>query len=334
MVDRLRGGLQIFLRESSGRFVMLRLRTFGAVLVERDGELLGGAAAQRRVVALLAGLAVARDEGVSRDRMLGLLWPDSEPEKARQALAQALYHARRALAQDDLFVTGADLRLNSNVITSDVAEFEEALDRGELELAVSLYKGPFLEGFYVGGTSEFERWASRERKRLADRCAGALERLALAAEANKDYQRAVDWRKQLAGLDPLNSRVAIDLMMAMAATGDRAGAIQHARVHETLLRQELDVEPDAALSQMVERLRDDTTWRASPSDVTQPSISNADSSSPGVIGREALGKSVGDGTSSLPRIPRRLFLVPGALLLGVAATVVIASRSTETSVDA
>ena len=112
---------------------MLRLRTFGAALVERDGEVLRGAAAQRRVIALLAVLAVARDQGASRDRLVGLLWPDSEPEKARQALTQALYHTRRVLGEDDLFLSGADLRLNAAVIASDVAEFEGALDRDDLE---------------------------------------------------------------------------------------------------------------------------------------------------------------------------------------------------------
>lgn len=307
---------------------MLRLRTLGAVFVERDGALLTGAAAQRRVVALLAVLAVARDEGVSRDRVLGLLWPDSEPEKARQALAQAIYHARRAVAQDDLFSPGADLRLNRQVITSDVAEFEDALNRGELELAVSLYSGPFLESFYVGGTSEFEHWTSREQKRLADRCAGALERLALAAEASKDYRRAVDWRKQLAGLDPLNSRVTMNLMLAMAAAGDRAGAIQHARVHETLLRQELDVEPDAALSRLVERLRDDPTWSANPSE--PPAVALAPSPPSGDVRGEALGGPPPRRRSF--RNAQRL-AVPGALLLfGAAAAVILASRSPKASV--
>jgi DNA-binding SARP family transcriptional activator len=58
--------------------------------------------------------------------------------------------------------------------------------------AASLYGGPFLEGFYVTGTPEFERWTSQERQRLCDRCAQALERLAFAAEKGADYRRAVD----------------------------------------------------------------------------------------------------------------------------------------------
>src|SRR5262245_43498602 len=100
---------------------MLHLRTLGGVyLAEADGAPLEGAAAQRRVLALLAILAVAGDAGVSRDRVLLLLWPDGDLEKAKHALTQSMYHARRALKCDDLFITGADLRLNGDRVTSDI----------------------------------------------------------------------------------------------------------------------------------------------------------------------------------------------------------------------
>src|SRR5918996_1485424 len=235
---------------------MLRLRTFGTVLVERDGQPLGGMAGQRRVLALLSLLGVARDRGLSRDRVLGLLWPDADPERSRQALTQALYHARRALNEPDLFFASGDVSLNPAVIASDVGDFEAALDRGDLGSAVALFAGPFLEGFYVSGAPEFERWATAERARLNDRYVRALETLATEAEAARDYRTAVERRKQIAGIDPFNSRIALELVMAMAAAGDRAGALQHARVHETLLRKELEVEPAAAFTTLVAQLRE------------------------------------------------------------------------------
>jgi DNA-binding SARP family transcriptional activator len=240
------------------------------VFVERDGQPMEGAARQRRVLALLAVLATAGEAGLSRDRVLGLLWPEGDPDRSRQALTQALYHTRRALGQDDLFITGADLRLNPAVIESDVGEFERLLDRGALEAAVGLYQGPFLDGFYVAGTAEFERWAASERTRLADRCARALDELASAAEGAGDPTTAVEWRKRRAALDPLNSRVALDLMAAMAAAGDRAGAIRHARLHEILLREELDVGPDEAVARLAERLRVETSGIAPAEPAREP----------------------------------------------------------------
>jgi DNA-binding SARP family transcriptional activator len=249
---------------------MLRLKTFGTPIVERDAEPLDGAARQRRVLALLAIVASGRQRGVSRDRVLALLWAESEPEKARQALTQSLYHTRRALAQDDLFIGGADLTLNAEVMTSDLAEFEEALEQGHLESAVELYRGPFLDGFHVSGAPEFERWVDEERSRLVGLCVRALEQLAAATEASSDPGGALAWRRRLAGMDPYNSRVALDLMRSLAAVGDRAAAIRFAETHEALLRHELDAAPHPAIVELARDLRETPTWQPPKPEISQP----------------------------------------------------------------
>src|SRR5207253_2818255 len=131
--------------------------------------------------------------------------------------------------------------------------FEDALERRDDAAAAELYAGPFLDGFYLSGAEEFERWLDAERARLRQRAAAALERLATAAAG--DHSDAAAWWRRLAALDPLNSRVALGLMKALAAAGDRAGALQAARVHESLLRDELGVAVDPAIVHLTERLR-------------------------------------------------------------------------------
>lgn len=238
---------------------MIRLRTLGSPSLERGADSLSGAARQRRVLGLLAFVAAARDRGVSRDSVLAVLWSESDPEKARQALTQALYHARRAVEEEALFHAGADLRLNTSVFTTDVWEFEDALSRSEPERAVALYEGSFLEGFYVNDAPEFERWVAIERARLAQLCAEALEELADRARRASDMRGVVRWWRRRAALDPLNATAAIELMKALAAAGDRAAALQHARVYEMLLREELDVAPEARVVELTERLRSEET---------------------------------------------------------------------------
>ena len=142
---------------------MLRLRTLGNPLVERSNGPLCGAAAQRKCLALLALLAAAAERGVSRDKILAYLWPDGEPDKAAHRLAQLLYALRRDLQADALFLGSSHLRLNPQVISSDVVEFMGALDQGELERAVAVYGGPFMDGFYLSEALEFERWVEDER---------------------------------------------------------------------------------------------------------------------------------------------------------------------------
>jgi eukaryotic-like serine/threonine-protein kinase len=234
---------------------VLRLKTFGSLSIDGGHGSFRGAAAQPGGLAVLALLAAAREHGLTRDKLLGYLWPERDEEHGRHALAQALHALRRDLRDDVLFLGTTELRLNPARITSDLEEFEAALERHEVERAVGLYTGPFLDGFYRSGAPEFERWVETQRGRLKQRACEALETLATEAAARADHRASAAWWRRVAALDPLNARIARELMGALVVAGDRAAALQHARVHEALLRQELDVEPDAVVTDLVRRLR-------------------------------------------------------------------------------
>ncbi len=221
-----------------------------------DGVPLGGAAAQRRLLALLAILAAAGKGGASRDRILALLWPEGDPDRARHALTQSLYHARRNLGADDLILpAGGDLRLNPERITSDLEELEEAARTGDHARVAAAYQGPFLDGFFLAGSADFERWTSEQRDRLARIAADSLDALASAAESRNDYAESVQWRRRRVTIDPLDTQATLRLLAALSAAGDRTGALQHARVYEALVRDELDVAPDPAVMAAVARIR-------------------------------------------------------------------------------
>ena len=231
------------------------LRLFGnASLTDADGSRLGGPAAQRHRLALLAVLAVHGEEGRSREQLLALLWPERDAVHARQLLKQAVYSVRKALGENALLSAGTDLRLNPTVISSDVGTFEAALARGSREAAVALYRGPFLDGFALPDAPEFERWVDQERGRLAAAYGRALEALASVAEDEHDFGAAVERWRARAAHDPYDSRVALRLMRALEASGNRAGALQHAALHRRLLQAELGVEPTPEVRAMAERL--------------------------------------------------------------------------------
>ena len=244
---------------------MLTLRTLGGVYIaDEQGQPLTGAAGQRRLLALLVVLAVAGDRGLSRDKLIAILWPEAEEDRARHSLTQALYAARRALGAEDLFDGRDDIRLNRERLHSDVRELTEALDAGDDERAVALYTGAFADGFYLPGAGEFEQWTAGERGRLEDRIVGALERLADRAESGGRPREALGWRKRLTTIRPLDASAAVALMASLASAGDRAGALQHARLHETLLREELGLDPDPVVASLAARLREPVDWTVGP----------------------------------------------------------------------
>ncbi|HEX8432125.1 MAG TPA: BTAD domain-containing putative transcriptional regulator [Longimicrobium sp.] len=233
------------------------------MLLGPSGPVTGRAAYKRRI-ALLAVLAVARGRPVGRERIIALLWPEHASDAARHTLSESLYVLRKELGAGVFVAVGDEIGLAAEVVRSDVAEFEEALEAGRLEAAVGEYRGPLLDGFYVSDAPEFERWVDGERDRLARACAGALERLATDAEADGRGMDAVEWWRRAAAHDPYSSRVALRLVQALDAAGERASALRAAAAHAARMREELGVEPDAALSDLVESLRAEPAPRPAP----------------------------------------------------------------------
>lgn len=236
---------------------MLRLRTFGTATLESDAGALGAASTQRKRLATLALIAGGGDRGVTRDKLVAYLWPERD-DRARHLLAQTLYSMRRELSgangDDDLFLGTDPVRLNPKLISTDSTDFEEALAKGDLERAVELYSGPFLDGLHLD-SEEFERWVDSMRSRLLGCQRDALATLARRAEKAANLPGAVVRWRQLAVLDPLDASAALSLMHALARAGNHAAAIQHARLYEELVRQELDAAPDARVGELARRLR-------------------------------------------------------------------------------
>jgi DNA-binding SARP family transcriptional activator/Flp pilus assembly protein TadD/TolB-like protein len=239
---------------------MRRLRALGGLSIE-DGRLDAAPPARRRPLAILALLAIAGARGLSREKVASLLWPESDEERARNSLSQALSALRRDAPEGDLVVGAAELRLNPALITSDVADFEGHVAAGELARAVDLYRGPFLDGFFVKDAAEFERWTDEHRRRLGEMFATALQRLARQAEEQHDYAAAVGRWRRLTAVEPGSARAAAGLMGALAATGDRAAALQHYGVHDALLRQEFGVDPEPVVTALAKRLRTEAVVR-------------------------------------------------------------------------
>ena len=224
---------------------MIRVHTLGGLAVRGgDGKPVVGSGAQPRRMAILALLARAGERGTSRDRILGLLWPDAGDERGARSLTQAIYALRKDLSTEDVITGAKELRLEPGLASSDVAEFASAVSRGDDARAVALYDGPFLDGFHLPGAEEFSRWADRERAALAQDYMRSLESLARTALARGDASAAVVFWRKVTALEPLNARLTIGLMNALAAAGERAGAIKQAHLYQLLVEQELDLPAD------------------------------------------------------------------------------------------
>jgi len=226
---------------------MLVLELLGTLCLRDDTGPVPLAAQQKRRLGLLAILGLGARQGLSRDRIEAYLYPESADERARHALDQAVYAIRHALGSEFILSTGRELRLNPELVQVDLWDFEDAIRARDWTTAAGIYKGTLLDGFHFADSRELESWIDTERARLLGEYQTAIERLAnLSVEAG-DYSQSVSWWRRLANSDPLSAGATKKLMLALAAAGDRAGAVKHARLYQELVRQELEIEPDSEI---------------------------------------------------------------------------------------
>jgi TolB-like protein/DNA-binding SARP family transcriptional activator/Flp pilus assembly protein TadD len=233
---------------------MLRLRVLGGFGLEGPSGT-SITLPKRRAEAVLAVLSLCGDLACTRERLIALLWPESDEAHSRHALRDALHVIRQALGPDAVHAAGDRLRLDPAVVGSDVHAFSQALTQGRYAEAVRAYGGPFLDGFHVDGSAELERWVDGERIRLARQFMEALEHLATAAESRGAWGEAAGWWGRAVEQDPVNTHLVLRHMRALAAMGDGANAIKVADRYAHRLREELDLNPDREVLTEVERIR-------------------------------------------------------------------------------
>jgi len=255
---------------------MFHLKLLGGAVVEDDGGAVCGLTTRRHSVALLALLATAPSVTLSRGKLVGLLWPESPERIARNRLTSCLYQVRSELDEEAVLSVGDDLRFNPDVLDCDVTRFDTALAADDFRSAVELYCGPFLDGFWLRGSNEFERWMDRERDRLRRGYHGSLEALAVDSAERGEPEAAAGWWRRRAGDDPFDSRVAVQFARALAAIGNRAEALRVVDDHARRLEEEFGMRPSRELCEAIDRLQAPPAYEPSNGSSKEPAPANGD----------------------------------------------------------
>jgi DNA-binding SARP family transcriptional activator/predicted ATPase len=237
----------------------LELVLLGTLEICQDGVLMTDFKSSK-ARALLGYLAVT-GQAHARPALVGLLWGDMPERKARMNLSQALTTLRRSFGKH-LTITRQTVEFNRDSdYWLDVEVFEAAAAEGEIEAlqaAVQLYRGDFLDGFYVRQASEFELWVLSQRARLRELALKALHTLAgyYAAQGEAGYEKAIDTVKHLLILEPWQEEAHRQLMHLLALSGQRSAALVQYEHCRRVLIEELGVEPAAETSVLYEQIRD------------------------------------------------------------------------------
>ena len=125
-----------------------------------------------------------------------------------------------------------------------------------LETGVSLYRGPFLEGFSLRDSPPFEHWALATRERLQRQAMEALQRLSLYHESRGEYEQALQHARRQLELEPWSEEAHRQTMRSLALSGQRSAALAQYEACVHALKVELDVEPAAETTELYRQIRD------------------------------------------------------------------------------
>jgi DNA-binding SARP family transcriptional activator len=240
---------------------MIEFRTLGTLELSdpANGQDFCIVLGRPKLVALLAYLTLARPNGFHhRDTLLGIFWPELSQRRARHALSQTLYMLRRSLGEGVVITRGdEEVGLDQERFWNDAEAFETALEAGDRIEALELYGGELLNGFYVSGCVEFERWLEGERDRLRGLAVTAAVELADERVASDNGVGALHWLRQALQWEPDSETIIQHLMEHLRRLGDRPGAIREFQSFERRLAEELELEPSAETVALAEAIREE-----------------------------------------------------------------------------
>jgi DNA-binding SARP family transcriptional activator len=212
----------------------------------------------RKAVAILALLG-AEGRAFARDELAALLWPDADDPAARGALRRTLSSLRSATGGDMVLVDRARVALADDGVRVDLAELERLArsdGRRSLAAAAELARGPFLAGFNLRDSADFDDWRAGRAVAVDRTVLGVLDRLATANETAGDLPGAIAAASRRLDLDPLDEAGHVRLMELFAQSGDRASALRQYRLCVATLDRELGVAPLESTTARYEAIRD------------------------------------------------------------------------------
>ena len=237
---------------------MLEVRLLGQLDVRRDGTQVS--IPSRAAQSLLAYLLLTAGTLHRREKLAGLLWPDSKEENARQNLRHELWRLRQAIESKTprpgeapaLLVD--DIAIGFNAQSDywlDVAHVEkrtgERVAADDLIASLALYRGELLPGFY-------DEWVVLERERVRAVFEQRMARLLELLVEEKRWKATLEWSERWIALGQTPEPAYCALMVAHSATGNMS---QVAAVYQRCvqaMRHDLGVEPSAQTRALFERL--------------------------------------------------------------------------------
>ncbi|MCJ7537927.1 MAG: AAA family ATPase [Anaerolineales bacterium] len=218
---------------------MLKAKLLGKFEIHIDGAPIE--IPSRKAQSLLAYLLMNSKSQHRREKIAGILWPESDEPSARSKLRYSLWQLRSAIGDDYFLADKMSLAFNQDADHwVDCAELEhtpaENLSTEQLKQAAALYQGEFLPGFY-------EDWIFLSRDQLRASYDNKIALLLQRLSKEERWREVLEWAERWISLGQIPETAFQAMMIAHNHLGDNAGATTTYLRCEQALNDELGVEP-------------------------------------------------------------------------------------------
>jgi predicted ATPase/DNA-binding SARP family transcriptional activator len=224
---------------------MLEIRLLGRFELRLDGEPIEISSRPSRM--LLSYLVLTRMKQHPREKIAGLIWPDSTETNARKNLRQALWRLRKAIGEAYLLNDTQSIAFNpTSDFWLDVAVLEEK-EQQHIVDAISAYEGELLPGFY-------DDWILLERDRLEAIYERKMHQFIEQLIQEQRWEDVLNWGEHWIAKGQIPEAAYRALMRAHAAVGELSKVeMVYRRCIDALLH-DIGVEPSAETEQLYRRL--------------------------------------------------------------------------------
>ena len=236
---------------------MLDVRILGKFDIQRDGIPIK--IPSRPTQTLFAYLILTAGTAHRREKLAGMLWPDSTDESARDYLRHGLWKIRKSIEGEPSkskvvpYIFADDIHVSFNPkaeYSLDVSVIKNVPDNAsskDLMKALSLYEGELLPGFY-------DEWVGLEREHLRAVFENKMGRLLSQMQDEGCWQDVLKWGEKWISLGQKPEPAYRALMSAHAAKGDMSKvAATYERCVKSL--KEFGFEPSEQTKTLYERLK-------------------------------------------------------------------------------
>lgn len=246
---------------------MLSINMLGQVNISYNGVRIADKLSKKQV-ALICLLVLNADREMSRERISAYLWPDSDEAAARYNLRYNLWAVKKLIPPDEngqnfILVTKDSCRINKQYrfqcdkLCIDGFDVKEEKSVEELIRLKELFKGDFLEGFYLKNCDEFNEIILFEQVVCQTKQIEIMKKLIDLYEADNQNEEALQVLHEMMALEPYNENFAYRILNIYKKTGNRAAAINYYQKFEGKLRRDLNIAPNNDLKLLYRALTEE-----------------------------------------------------------------------------